>query len=171
MAEDFNKLRMISKQLVQTPFQRGWQFRVEIEGQPEDWDLFVKDISYCPFEVQTEEIHLGVQILTYPIAGAPIMVALTMRDHEDRRIYEWFKERVGKVLNSDGTVNLPFGKENAADGYVFEMKRFSLLSDNSEKETDVWQVFPTKLGDISQSVEDPEFLEFPIAFVQFRSRR
>lgn len=165
MHEDFNKLRMISKKLVQTAFALTWQFRIEIEGQPPDFELFVKDVSYCPIEVQTEEIRVGAQILTYPVASAPVSVSMTMREHEDRRIHTWFAEKIQKVLNADGTVNLPDG----GGKYVMEMKRFSILRDSSEVETDLWHVYPTKLGDITESVATPEHLEFPITFMQFRS--
>jgi hypothetical protein len=161
--EDFNKLRLIARSLVKTTFREPWQFRVEIDNYPhKDFDLYVREISYGPTEIETDQEKVGIQTLTYPSGTAPVTVSMTMRDHEDERVSKWFKTLTGKVVNPDGTVNLPID-------YCVSFRRFSLLHNNSEVETDKWIVFPTQIGDVTESKDGEGLLEFPITFIQFRS--
>lgn len=172
MVDDFNKLRMISQRLVGAPFQEPWQWKVEIDGLPDNllnerngvstFDLLAKDISYCPIEIETEAIKAGAITLTFPSGTQPVIVTMTMRDLQDERLKKWFKSAANKVANDDGTFNLPYGK----DGYLLKMRRISLADPDI---LDEWLVFPQKLGDITESVESPGFLEFPISFIQFKS--
>ena len=165
MAEDYNRLKIIARRLRETHFREPWQFRISVEGYPyddDDFDLYVKEISYGPTEIETEAEQIGVKVLTFPSSAQPVTLSMTMRDHQDRRVSKWFNERVKKVVNDDGTVNLP------AD-YVLKMRRFSLLEDNSEEETDLWEVVPTQLGDVTEERDGEGTLEFPITFIQFRS--
>ena len=164
MQEDFNQLRLITKQLVHTPFQEGWQFRLDIidDSVPKDMDIYVKDITFGPIEIETETIKAGMQTLTFPSGTGPVGLSMTMRDNQDRRIYDWFTAWSMAMVNDDGTVNLPYGK----GGYVKEVERVNLLDDLVQ---DRWFMFPTKLGDITESVDSEGHLEFPISFIQFRS--
>jgi len=178
MDEDFNKLRMISKRLVNADFQQPWQWKVEIDGLPENllnvrngvstFDLLAKDITYSPIEFETEAIKAGSVTLTFPSGTQPVIITMTMRDLEDERLKKWFKGwakgegKIPGVANPDGTFNLPFGH----NGYLRELRRISLVdSEDIQK----WMVFPQKLGEITESVESPGFLEFPISFIQFKS--
>jgi hypothetical protein len=161
MLEDFNQLRLLTKQLVHTPFQEGWQFRLDIddENAPSDLDIYVKDITFGPIEIETEAIKAGMQTLTFPTGTVPVGLSMTMRDNQDRRIYDWFTAWSKAMVNDDGTVNLP-------SEYVRKAERINLATDEIQ---DTWFVFPTKLGDITESVDSEGFLEFPISFIQFRS--
>lgn len=178
MVDDFNKLRMIAKRLVAAPFQEPWQWKVEIDGLPDNllnvrngvstFDLLAKDISYSPIEIETEAIKAGSITLTFPSGTQPVIITMTMRDLQDERLKKWFigwsrgKGEVPGVANADGTFNLPFGR----DGYLRELRRISLVD---PEDVQKWMVFPQKLGEITESVESPGFLEFPISFVQFRT--
>lgn len=161
MREDFNQLRFMTKQLVHTPFQKGWQFRLDIddENSPKDFDIYVKDITFGSIEIETEAVKAGLQTITYPSGTVPVGLAMTMRDHLDRRIYDWFTAWAGKVVNDDGTVNLP-------SYYVRKAERINLATDEIQ---DTWFMFPTKMGDITEAVDSEGFMEFPITFIQFRS--
>jgi len=160
--EDFNQLRLMVKELVRTPFQEGWQFRLVIddENAPEDLNIYIKDITYGSIEIETEEIKAGMQTLTYPSGTAPVSVSVTMRDNQDRRVYDWFKGWAYSTVNDDGTVNLPYE-------YCRKIYRVNLLDDLIQ---DTWYAFPTKLGDITEAIDAEGFLEFPVTFIQFRSR-
>ena len=95
---------------------------------------------------------------------------MTMRDHEDERIYNWFNAWAGTVANGDGTVNLPKAPDNK--GYLRKWRRYQLIKDAKgfkEDMTREWEVYPTQLGDVTESREEQGFLEFPIQFIQFRS--
>ena len=158
-------MKIIARRLRETHFREPWQFRVSVEGYPhedDDFDLYVKEISYGPTEIETEPEQVGMKIMTFPSSAQPVTIAMTMRDHQDRRVSKWFDERVGKIVNDDGTVNLP-------TDYLLKMRRFSLIEDGSEVETDVWEVLPTQLGDVTESKDGEGTLEFPITFIQFCS--
>jgi len=157
--EDFNQRRLLAKKLTHTPFQEGWQFRLDFDATPEDFEIYVKDITYGAIEIETETVKAGMQTLTYPSGTAPVGLSMTMRDNVDRRIYGWFKAIAGAVVNDDGTVNLP-------SEYMRKAERVNL---ETEKIEDTWLVFPTKIGDTTEAVDSEGFLEFPISFKQFRS--
>lgn len=160
MPEDFNKLKLITRRLVKTDFQQSWQFRVEIEGfsPVKDFDIYIKDVSYGPIEIETEPEKVGMRVFTYPTGTAPVGISLTMRDHQNRAIYNFLADWAGKIVNPDGTVNLP-------PEYVKKWKRYSLF-DEGEALTDEWKVFLTQLGDITESKDEPGFLEFPVTLIQ-----
>jgi hypothetical protein len=164
MSEDTNKLRTIALRMLNTHWREPWQFRLEVEGYPhDDWDLCVKDVTYGPNEIETEPEQIGAVVLTYPTSAQPVSISMTMRDQEDRRVYKFFESQAQKVINPDGTVNLP-------SDYLLKIRRFSLLhGETPEEETDVWKVFPTQLGDVTESKDGEGLLEFPITFIQFRS--
>jgi hypothetical protein len=161
MQEDFNQLRLLTKQLVQTAFQQGWQFRLDIddENAPNDLDIYIKDITIGPIEIETEAIKAGTQTLTFPTGTGAVGLSMTMRDNQDRRIYDWFTAWCNVMINDDGTVKLPAE-------YVRKVERINLVNDEIQ---DTWFMFPTKLGDITEAVDSEGFLEYPISFIQFRS--
>lgn len=163
MAEDFNHMRMLAKKIVETEYRQAWQFAIEIDGAPEDFDFYVKDISYGPFEIETEQEKVGMATFTYPTGTQPVTVSMTMRDNMDGRIYSWFEGCVLKMVNPDGTVNLP-------DAYIQKWRRLPIDANNKTygKPMEL-DVIPTQLGDVSESREDANSLEFPITLVQFRS--
>ncbi len=158
-------LYKIARKLVRTDFVEPWDFRLLIGGG--ELDLFIKDMSFGPVEIETEAIKAGAVTLTYPEGTSPTAISLTVRDHLDRRIYKWFTEWKKKVVNSDGTFNLPMGK----NGYLRKAELYSLTAKYEEDPLDSWWVFPQKMGDITQSVDAQGFLEFPLTFIQFNSQR
>jgi len=165
--EDFAAMRLIAKQAIKKEFRQSWQFRFEIPQAPDDFDFYVKDVSYGPIEVETEPEKIGPSALTitYPIASAPVQLSMTMRDHEDGRIHNWFAGLVSKVLLEDGTIALP-------PEYCLNVERYTVLQTGSGTGgvlTDTWVMYPTQLGDVTESRDEPGFCEFPITFIQFRS--
>ena len=92
-------------------------------------------------------------------------LSMTMRDHVDRRVSKWFDEWVGKIVNPDGTVNLPYG----ANGYVKKVKSYALKEDGSEELENTWGMYAETRGDVTMTVEGDGFLEFPCIFQQFRT--
>lgn len=162
MPEDFSRLRMLVKRLVHTEFQEQWQFRLEIEGEPADFDLYVKDISYGPSDVKTEEDECGSISMTWPTGINPVKISATVRDNVDQRVSRFFDAWCRKAAHPDGTVGLPYG----ADGYVRKVKKY-IVTDDGEQLEGVWEMFAVTRGDISQSRDTlSEFLEFPVVMVQ-----
>ena len=163
MAEDFNKLRLLARKLVKTDFQKQWLFRLEIEEEPADFDLYVKDISYSPLEITTDDDTCGGVTMTWPTGRAQVKITATMRDDADARISKFIDGWSEKVVHPDGTVGLPYG----ADGYVRKIRVYQQRDDGSETVAGEWEMYAMSRGDISQSRESGEFLEFPVSFVQF----
>jgi len=169
---DFNLQRLAMRKAVNTEFQRSWAYRIEIEEEPADFDLFVKDVSYGPIEITTDALKAGIQALQFPVSAEPVAISMTMRDHADQRIYNWASAWAGKVINPDGTINPPLHPEK---GYVRKWSRHQLRelapSEGSFREESPreWGVFITQMGDISESRSEQGFLEFPVTFIQFRS--
>ncbi|WP_028325819.1 hypothetical protein [Desulfatirhabdium butyrativorans] len=164
MVEDFNKLRLLAKQLVQTDFRQNWQFRIEISNAkvsvPEDFDLYVKDLSYDPIEIETETEKLGAHTFVWPTAAATVTVSMTMRDNVDQRIYRWFANLTALIVDaSTGLVRL-------SKDCSLNLTRYAIQPDLSEREADTWECIPTKLGQVTESRSDPGHLEFPITFAQ-----
>lgn len=166
MREDFNKLRTTARRLVNIPFRHPWQFRLDIEGAPQDLDFYVKDISYGPTQIDNDPLKIGGRILTFPSSAAPVSLSMTVRDHEDERVSKWFDKWAAEAVHPDGTVGLPYG----AGGYVKKVRRFFVDADGSEEERDVWEMFPVQRGDVTESRDNTgTFLEFAVTFIQFRS--
>lgn len=169
MAKDLNKQRMMVKRLVGTNFQKAWQFRLEIEKQPLDFDLFVKDVTYGPIEIEYEPMLVGVNQLQLPTGVQPVSISMTVRDHDDERIHKWFAEWSALVAPGDGTVNPPMHPEF---GWLREWKKHSLVRDSvgfSEVLSETYVVAPVQLGDVTQAYSEHGFKEFPITVIQYRS--
>lgn len=162
MAEDFAKLRRTVKKLVAKDFQKQWQFRLELPDEPQDFDLFVKDVSFGTLEALTEEDTYGGVSMCWPTGIELVKLTATMRDDEQLTITTFIDAWIKKVVHPDGTVGLPFG----ADGYVKPVRRY-LVTDNGETLVDEWKMYPKTRGDVSQSRENGEFLEFPVVFTMF----
>lgn len=155
-------MKQISKQMVQTKFKEGWQFRVEVEGAPADWDLYCKEISQTPIELEVEAKRVGAHYLSYLTGAQPVGLSLTMRDNEDGRIYNWFEEWVGEVVYPDGTWGLPID-------YLRTLKIFARRQDGSEYLRQELRVQPLTIGEMTESVErSGSLLEFPVTVVEFR---
>lgn len=163
MAEDFNKLRLISHQLVETDFQKNWLFRLDIEGAPDDLDFYVKDVTYNPRELNTDDEAIGSLAYTWPTSRSPIKVNAVMRENEDGRIYDFIDAWYNKIIRPDGTVGLPYG----ADGYLKKVKVYWLKDNGSEKLAGEWEMYPTTLGEVNFSRENAAFMEFQVSFTQF----
>lgn len=162
MAEDFKKLRRTVRKLVAMDFQKQWQFRLELPEEPTDFDLFVKDISFGTHEAITEEDTCGGVSMCWPTGVELVKLTATMRDDSKGTVSTFIDNWIRKAVHADGTVGLPFG----LDGYVKTVKRY-IVTDTSEILAEEWEMYPKTRGDVSQSRESGEFLEFPVVFVMF----
>lgn len=153
--------RRIVKQLVETPFQQGWQFRIEIDGAPRDFDLFVKDITYGVFTIEYEDKQIGSKTISSPINKASGVVSMTVRDHDDGRVRLFMSKLAAKVVNPDGTVNL-------SSDYLIKLRLYRLLADDREILEADWKVSAAECGEINRSRADVnQFVSFPITFQKY----
>lgn len=159
---NLSSMKSISKQMVQTNFRSPWQFRVEIDGAPRDWDLYCKEVVQTPFELEAAEQRVGAHYLSYLNGIQPVSLSLTMRDNEDGRIYNWFKQWVDSVVYPDGTWGLPIE-------YLRTVRIYVRQKDGSEYLRQEHRVEPLTLGEITETLESGGgLLEFPITMKEFR---
>lgn len=163
MPEDFNKLRLISRQLVKTPFQMEWLFRLEIDGEPSDFDFYVKDVTCGPVEVTTEEETYGAVSMTWPTGSPPVRITATVRDNEDGRIAKFADAWIRLAVPGPGIVGLPYGPE----GYVRKARIYNQKDSGAETLAGEWEMYATSRGEVSRSRENSAFMEFQISLVQF----
>lgn len=155
-----NHRRMI-KRLVQTPFQQGWAFRLEMDGQPSDLDIYVKELTYGCIVIEYDNKQIGSQQIAAPVGKSASRVTLTVRDHEDGRVEKFFVGKTKKVLNDDGTVNLPAS-------YLFKMRLYRLKADDSEVLDAEWIVSAAEYGEITRDrTAVTDFVTFPMTFQMF----
>lgn len=165
MATDINLIRSMkefSKRMVQTAFRKPHQFRVEMDEAPEDWDLYVKEISQERYNIDTDPHNVGAYVFSYPTTIQPVTLSMTCYDNEDGRMYDWFEKRLDKMENKDGTWNVPAE-------YLLTCKIFRRLSDDSEVLRQEMRMFPVTLGSLTESLDGRELLEFPMTFIEFRT--
>jgi len=162
-AEDFNRLRHINHQLVHTDFQGEWNFRLEIEGAPEDFDFYVKDITYSHFDIATDEERYGAASASWPTGDQPLRISFTMRDNIDGRNSVYFSTWWGSVISNNGTVGLPLGPK----GYVRAARIYNIDVEGNETPSYGMNVYPIQVGELSRSRENGQFLEIPVTLVQF----
>ncbi len=159
-----DRQRRTVKQLVETPFMQGWQFRVECDGQPSDLDIYVKDVTHGGMAIEYDAKTIGSQTFYMPLNMAAPKITITVRDHEDGRIEKWFRSKAAKVLNSNGTVNLP-------PSYLFKMRLFRLKQNGSETLAFEWLVSAAEYGEVTLNrVVSSDLVSFPMSFQPFRSR-
>lgn len=163
MPEDFNRLRLLARQLVRTPFQKDWLFRLELEGEPAGFDLYVKDVSYSPIEVMTDDEPCGATTMTWPTGRTPARLTATVRDDEDGRIASFVDAWCERAAPGSGVVGLPYG----VNGYVKKVRVYNLKDDGSERLAGEWEMFATGRGESARSRENGTFMEFQISLVQF----
>lgn len=160
---NFDLIKSIVKKGLQIPFRERWQFRITIDGEPPDFDFYVKDVSYgtiIEFGTDEEEGGSGA-IFTYPTVSKPVNVSMNVKDDENLTIYQWFTAWGQKVANSDGTMNLP-------KDYLKKLTRYSVGFDGVEKQIDQWEVFLSQVGEMSEAREaGEEIFSFPVTMIQF----
>lgn len=176
--EDMKKRRGIARSCVRTHFAEPWQFRVAVDGEDDKqntmfgrkiahhnlFDYLAKNVSFGPTEIATEPVEAGANVFTFPKTLQPVVITMTVRDTADRDLYNWFTTWAGKVVNGNGTFNLP-------SYYTRILTIYSYKDDDGASENALWSglVYPTKMGDIEMSVDGEGFIEFPITFQQFSS--
>ena len=158
------EMQSIAKRMVKAQFAEPWQFRVEIEDAPKDWDLLCKEVSQTPYELEHAQQRIGAHYLSYLNGVQSVVVTMTMRDNEDGEIFEWFKEWVDSIVNPDGTWNVP-------SEYLKTLKLHRLSHAGKASVRQELRVQPLTMGELTETVDRTgALLEFPISVVEFRGR-
>lgn len=141
-------------------FAQGWQFSVEIDGLY-GADFFAKDITYHDYSVEYEPVKIGGGTIQQPVGREPGQITMMVRDTVDGIVMDWFKEAKARVVNPDGTVNIP-------NSYLMNIRIYRILTAGvTALETEL-TVFPVTVGDVTYSRDQvTEFKSFPMTFAVF----
>ncbi|MGT5502698.1 phage tail protein [Escherichia coli] len=122
-------------------FAQGWQFSVEVDGL-EGADFFAKDITYHDYSIEYETIKIGGGNILQPTERSPGQITMMVRDTVDGLVLDWFKTAKGRVINPDGTGNIP-------SKYLLNVRIYRLLSSGLTKLENEMTVFPVTTGDVT----------------------
>ncbi|HFU2857325.1 TPA: phage tail protein [Enterobacter cloacae] len=159
-SEDMQRQKAMVKAAMRLRFAQGWQWTVEVEGF-QDFQMFAKDIAYSPITIETETKQIGGCVINKPTSSTISTVSLTVRDTGDGKLKEWFTARAHRVVNKDGTINVPAK-------YLMRIAIYNIHDDGSMSIADEYKVYPTSLGEITRGRDNiSEFLSYPIVFTVY----
>lgn len=149
-----------SQKLVETPFKQGWQWMIEVDEQPPDFEIYVKDIEYGGGSIDADVTAIGGGSIAKPVSANAGEVTMTVRDHGDGRVKKWFDTMLAKVKNPDGTVNLP-------KDYVFNLKIYNVLPTGEKILDETIRVFAVKCQISLNYEQHGEYISYPITLQKF----
>jgi hypothetical protein len=158
MASDKSML----KAALRMAYAQGWQWTVEVAGFAQ-LQMFVKDYNYTPVTIETEAKNIGGIMINRPTLSNCTTISMTVRDTEDGAIKSWFTSLAQRVINADGTINLP-------TDYLVTLNIYNILSSGERQLVDTFEVFATNLGDITRGRDQiSEFHSYPITWTIYSS--
>lgn len=141
-------------------FAQGWQWAIEIDGMY-GMDFFAKDITYGRYVVETEELKVGGGVIQVPTGRSAAPVTLMVRDTVDGMVQKWFDACQDKVVNADGTVNMP-------EDYTLNIRIYKVIVSGATLLETELKVFPIQRGETTRSRDQvTEFLTYPLTFAHF----
>lgn len=161
--EDFAARRSVVRRMIETPFRHPFEFVLEIDGQPPNFDVYIKDLSYGPIEIETGQVKVGGITINVTEGTGLVTLSMTTRDDKKGTIRNWFAKWASAVYNSDGTWNLPVK-------YLREARKYELDKSRRGRLAETWKLMPTQLGDIEETTDGGASLfTFPLTMMQYRS--
>lgn len=181
-------LKQTAGTLARKKFKSNKSFSVEIDGAPADIDFHVMDMTHCIVEIETAQKKIGMKRINLPEASQQVDITLTIRDDQHETFRKFFIDWSNLIDNGDGTSNPP-------SHYLKKVRRFKHVSSSNESgffltesnykdlqkkhstpgtapnkvETEEWDMFVTKIGDQSESVEESGHHTYPVILTGFRS--
>ncbi|MGL4900342.1 MAG: hypothetical protein ACRCZA_00130 [Shewanella sp.] len=164
---NISALKSIAKQLARTTFVQNWQWRVAFSGAgvnpPSDFDIYCRSIEHGGLTIEYESKQVGAVTINSPTHKTAGTVTLTIRDHEDFRCEKFFRRMAAKVLNDDGTINLP-------SSYLFKMAIYIINQDGSETLYNQWDVSAGEFGGFTRGRDEiGAFVSYPMVFQKYKS--
>lgn len=148
--------------MMKTPFRQGWQWIIEADDAPEEFEIYAKDVSLGLGSIDPLILKIGGGSIAIADTSSVGEITLTVRDHQDGRVEKWFSRKLGSVKNKDGTVNLP-------KDYIFELRLY-LVSESGVKE--LWRSYKVWAAknniDLGYEKKD-EFMAYSLTFQKFKS--
>lgn len=165
------RLRTLYKKASETPFQQGWEFRAEITIPSEntnsglrvpDLSIFMKSFTHGGYTIDYESKRIGTANLNTPVSKSAGSISCTVRDNRKGEIESFFR-KLQNVLNSDGTVNLPYQ-------YLFKVALYRPNDRGDDELHHEWTVSAESMGEVTRSYDQiTEFTSFELSFKKYRS--
>ena len=157
-------MALLVDQAMTTPFDLTYEYRLEIEGGPDDINLYVKNWTRSGFQINWKPIKLGVGRQLVPESIDNEGIALTLRDKSGVWL-QYFKDQYKKVAPGGGCVGLPVD-------YIMNVKRYPLIpiassADYTEGEPEEFVLVPGEVTGIEHSGES-EFSYFTVVLPCWR---
>lgn len=151
------------EQAVNTNFRKNYLRRLEIDGQPELFDIFVKDISYGKGTIESETIDIANGQVNKPHKRTAGSVTVVFLDDEYGTISDFISSLQNRIFNSDGTQNLPVD-------YLFSLRIYRVTESAEEYLEKEWQVYVEENNDYSGDNESTtENGTFSVTFKKYKS--
>lgn len=165
------KLKSIYKNVKETPFQQGWEFRAEIKIPSEntnsglripDLYIYMKSFVHGGYTIDYESKRVGTAHFNTPISKSAGSVSCTVRDNRNGDVEQFFR-KLQNVVNPDGTVNMPYE-------YLFKVLLYRPNDEGEDVLRHEWLVSAESMGEVTRSHDQvSEFVSFEMSFKKYRS--
>lgn len=155
--------RTIVKKRMQTKYRYDCMYRVEIDDQPSDLDLFTKEVSYGKGTIETKTLEVRTGEFNIPNKRTAGSVTVIFEDDDYGKVSKFITKLQKLIFNDDGTQNLPID-------YLKKLRIYR-LKDNGEEWLDCeWDVYVEENSDYSGNNESvSEHGTFSVTFKKFKS--
>ncbi len=148
---------------IKIKYQLDCLWRVEIDGQPDDMDLFSREVSYGKGTIESDTISLRTGDLNTPTKKTAGSITVVFNDDEDGKISDYIDSLQSKIFNKDGTQNLPVD-------YLINLKIYRLKDNGTERLDKAWLVYVEGNDDYSGNNDSrTEFGTFSATFKKYKS--
>nr|AKN37073.1 Phage protein [Vibrio cyclitrophicus]AKN38218.1 hypothetical protein [Vibrio splendidus] len=144
-------------------FRTDCLWRLEIDDQPLDLELFAQEVSYGKGSIESDSIDVRTGMFNLPSKKTAGSVTVVFEDDEDGRVDAYIGSLQKKIFNPDGTMNLP-------RDYVFKLRIYRINSGGGERLDAEWSVYVEENSDHkgdNKSVS--EIGTFSVTFKKFKS--
>ena len=159
MPAELSTAKSILQAAMRIRYAQGWQWTVEADGMP-GIDMYAKDVTFGFGNIETESKIIGGIEFNKPTHRTAGNLTMTVRDNENGDLYKWFDQRRAKVINNDGTINLP-------PSYLMNVRLYRVSQDGQRTLAEEAAMIPTTLGEVTWSRDQvTEFMSYPLSFVK-----
>lgn len=161
------QLLKMQKQLLQRRMKIKYRYdclyRLEIEDQPADLDLFTQEVSYGKGTIESESVNVRTGDFNIPHKRTAGSVTVIFEDDEDGKISKFITSMQQLIFNEDGTQNLPID-------YLKKLNIYRLKDNGEEWLESEWDVYVEENSDYTGSNESrTENGTFSVTFKKFKS--
>ena len=155
--------RKIALSRMKINYQRDFMWKMEIDGQPSDLNLFSNQISYGKGSIESKSINIRTGDINMPEKRTAGEVTAVFEDEDTGRISEFITSLQRKIFNPDGTGNLPIE-------YLFRLKIYRLMNNGEWRLDKKWMVYVEDNNDYTgDNASVTENGTFNVTFKKYKS--